>query len=306
MSAMRRLVLSGAIAALGLAAAVAAALFFDIDRHKARLEAAASQLLGMQVRIGGPLGMAFVPGLQVTANEVQIGLNGLELASAKQARIAIDILPLLRGQLQIGAIALESPRIAIERDRQGHFNFEATGADTATLPALDWPSVSLTHAALVYADKQSAELVSASDCRMDLHRVRLAGGKPSELLRGLSFTAELACTELRGAGLVMSALKSQIEVKDGAVDLKPLTMNVLGAPGAGSVRADFSGSVPSYSVRYALPQFAIEEFFKALSPKKIASGRMDFSANLKMHGSTAVSAGNRSRASWRCAGASSR
>ena len=37
---------------------------------------------------------------------------------------------------------------------------------------------------------------------------------------------------------------------------------------------------------YTLAQFPIEEFFKTLSPKKVAAGRMDFSANLSMQGTT--------------------
>jgi hypothetical protein len=45
--------------------------------------------------------------------------------------------------------------------------------------------------------------------------------------------------------------------------------------------------VPTYAIDYALVQFPIEEFFKTLTPKKVAVGRMDFSANLSMQGTSA-------------------
>jgi AsmA protein len=63
-------------------------------------------------------------------------------------------------------------------------------------------------------------------------------------------------------------------------------MRIFGAQGSGSIQADFSGSVPRYHVRYALPQFRSEAFLKTLSPRKVAEGPMDFSANLTMQGKT--------------------
>jgi AsmA protein len=75
-------------------------------------------------------------------------------------------------------------------------------------------------------------------------------------------------------------------MSNGVLDLKPLTTRVFDTQGVGSVHADFSGSVPLYQVAYALSQFPIEAFFKTLSQKKVAAGRMDFSANLSTQGST--------------------
>jgi AsmA protein len=75
--------------------------------------------------------------------------------------------------------------------------------------------------------------------------------------------------------------------KDGVLDLHSVTMRLFGGQGSGSLRADLSGSVPHYHVRYSLSRFRIEEFLKALSPKKVAEGPMDFSATLSMRGKTA-------------------
>jgi uncharacterized protein involved in outer membrane biogenesis len=87
--------------------------------------------------------------------------------------------------------------------------------------------------------------------------------------------------------VVVSDLKLRIEKKDGVLDLNPVTMRIFGGLGSGSLRADFSGAVPHYLVRYSLSKFRVEEFFKALSPKETAGGAMDLSATLSMRGKTA-------------------
>ena len=105
-------------------------------------------------------------------------------------------------------------------------------------------------------------------------------------MKNLSFTAELACGKIKTKDIAVSDLKFSVTVKDGVFDLKAVTMRLFGGQGSGSIRADFSSAVPHYHVRYSLPQFRIEEFFKTLSPNKVAEGPMDFSADLSMQGKT--------------------
>lgn len=274
---------------VGLLVLVAAALllFVDANAYKPELEAAASKALGMEVSVGGRLEIGFFPGLLVTLEDVHIRNRGEDIASAKEARLEIDLLPLLRKKIRIGKIALTHSNISIERDRDGVFNFEKPATAGGTLPALDLPKVSLSDGTLLYADKQSGEGFEAADCRLDVHRLRLAGGKHSDLMKSLSFTAELTCGAIRKKDFTISDLTFSADGKNGVFDLKPVTMRLFGAQGSGNVHANFSGAVPVYHVRYALPQFHIEEFFQILSPRKVAEGRMDFSTNLSMQGATA-------------------
>ena len=57
---------AGGFFALLLLAVVAILLFVDVNAHKPRLEAAASDALGMEVRIGGRMGIGLFPGFHVT------------------------------------------------------------------------------------------------------------------------------------------------------------------------------------------------------------------------------------------------
>jgi uncharacterized protein involved in outer membrane biogenesis len=288
MSRSPRIILFAGVGFVGLCVLVAAALllFVDANVYKARLEAAASQALGMEVSIGGRVGIGYFPGVLLTLEDVRIRNRGMDVASAKEARLGIDLLPLLKKEVRFESIVLNHPRISIEQGRDGHFNFERPQADAGTLPALDWPNVSFSDGRLVYLNKRLGEEIEADDCRGEVHRLRLSGGQRSNLMKDVSFTAELACGKVRRDGFMVSDLKFPVDAKNGVFDLKPVTTRVFGTQGSGSVRADFSGAVPLYHVRYSVSQFPIEEFLKTLSRQTVAAGRMDFSANLSMQGKT--------------------
>src|SRR5665811_722813 len=96
--------------------AVGVLFFVDPNAYKPRFEAAASGALGMEVRVGGRLGIGLFPGLLVTLEDVHIRTRGVDLVSAKEVRLGIDLLPLIRKEVRIGKIALKNPSISIERD----------------------------------------------------------------------------------------------------------------------------------------------------------------------------------------------
>ena len=363
----------GGIVALLLLAAVSLVLVVDLNGHKPWLEAVASDALRMEVRIGGRLGIGLFPGFHLTVEDVRIRNRGADVASAKETTLGIELLPLLHRELRIVQIVMKTPRISIEQDPDGKFNFETpegeAGKKTPVEPggtqfSLDVKKISLSGGAFFYADRRTGEELEAGDFTLDVSRLLLAGGKRRDLRKNLSFAAEFACKEFRKGSLAVSDLKLRVEGKDGryairpvtaarlvysgpggkvtadrlalgvdnlvvggdgeadllrrisfsgtagigevrtevlvitdlksslagmdgVLDLHPVTMRLFGGQGSGSLRADLSGTVPHYRVRYSLARFRVEEFLKVLSPKKVADGPMDLSATLSMRGKTA-------------------
>lgn len=90
--------------------AVALLFFVDANAYKPRLEATASDALGMEVRVGGRMGIGFFPGLVVTLEDLHIRNRGADVASAKEAVLGIDLLPLLHREVRVRKIALKYPR----------------------------------------------------------------------------------------------------------------------------------------------------------------------------------------------------
>ena len=279
-------VVFGALIGLLVLVAIALFIFLDVNAYKPRFEAAVSENLGMEVKVGGRLGIGFFPGLLVTLEDVHIRNRGTEVATARAARIGIDFLTLLHKGFQIEQITLEHPTISIERDRDGKFNFEQSEVGRGPLPNLNLARISLSNGTFRYVDRASGEGFEAGDCSLDVSRLQLSGRERPDIMKNLSFAAALACGKMLTKDYAASDLKFSVAGQRGSFDLKPVTMRIFSGQGSGSIRADFTGAVPLYQVRYTLSQFRIDEFLKILSPQEIAQGSADFSANLSMQGKT--------------------
>jgi uncharacterized protein involved in outer membrane biogenesis len=280
------LIVSGLVGLVVLIA-VGVHFFVDVNDYKPRLEIAASEALGKEVKIGGPLGVDLFPGLHLTLGDVHIRKRGADIASAKEVSLNIALIPLLHREVRVEKIGLKSPTIFIEKDANGHLNIGVPEQHGRIFPDLNLATVSFADGMLRYTDKQSGSEFEATHCDLDMRQFRLAAGKSAELSKLVSFTAQLACADIRGKDIAMSDLKISVAAKDGVFDLKPITISVFGTQGSGNIRADFSGAHPHYQVDCSLPHFHIEALLKTLTPDKLAEGPMDFSANLTMQGSTA-------------------
>jgi uncharacterized protein involved in outer membrane biogenesis len=279
------LVAVGTLAGIVVLIATAAALVLPMTA-KPRVEAIASEALGMEVRAGGRLAIGFFPGLHLALADVHVRQHGAEVASTGEVDLGIELLPLLRKEVRIDQVGLKRLAIAIERNQEGKLNVDTRSRANGILPALAVAKVSVSDATLAYADKQSREEFSAAGCDLVVSRLRLSSGESSDLLKNLSLVAKLTCGQIRTKDLAASDLSVFIHGQGGTLEFAPVTMRLFGGRGSGNVHADFSASVPIYQVRYRLTQFRLEEFFKNPSPKLIAEGSMDFSATLSLRGKT--------------------
>ncbi|MCL7488375.1 MAG: AsmA family protein [Desulfobulbaceae bacterium] len=288
MSRFRKIILFGVggFVALNVLVAASLYLFVDTDAYRSRFEETASKISNMEVSVDGRLKTGFFPGVHVTLGDVHIRDRGVVVASVKEARLEIALIPLLRREVRIRSIALKHSMISVERDREGNFNFEKPDAAGAASSDLKVAKISLSDATFFYSDKQSGQEYEAGNCDLFLRGLRFSRGNAPFSLKNLSFTGALTCGEIRIDDFAASDLKIDAEGKNGIFDFKPVTMRIFGAQGSGSIRADFSGAEPLYHLRYSLPQFRIEEFIKRLSPQQVVEGTMDFSMDLSMRGKT--------------------
>jgi AsmA protein len=275
--------IAGLVCLLVIAASVALFLV-DTNVHKPRLEKLASSTLGMQVTIGGPLGVSFFPQLHITARDVQIRNRGKDIAGVKNADLGIEFAPLLRKEVRFSRITLKAPLFSIERDKNGHYNYEQAEETKQARRPLDLAQVHILGGTLQYADRLYDETVLAEHCNGELGGLRHPGGPG--FLSQLSLTAEFTCGALKTKKINASDLKFSLDGKEGVFDFKPLTMTVFGGQGSGSLQLQRSGSVPRTHLQYALSQFRIEDYFKVSKPEKVATGLMDLSVELSMQGKT--------------------
>ncbi len=95
-----------------LGAAVSAlarlALLFNIGSFKPRVQAAASEATGLDVRIAGKLALSFFL-FGVSTKDVRVASKGVELGSVESLELAIDPLPLLKRKLVVRSCRLVKP-----------------------------------------------------------------------------------------------------------------------------------------------------------------------------------------------------
>lgn len=276
----------GGFFVLLVVAALALFLWIDAGAYKPQLEAIGSRALGMDVHIEGEVGLGFFPGLNLTLENVRILKQEAEIAAIKEVKAGMGLIPLLKKDIRLRKVALIQPQIYIERDMDGVFNFEKPDRFDGILPDLELAKVTLSAATLHFKDRRSQVEFAVQDCRLEFDHLRRSSGPRSDLMKNLSFMAELACGEFSANDVTATDLTLSAQGKNGIIDVDPIRMDLLGAQGSGRLHGDFAGDTPLYSVRYSLPQFQIEAFFKTLSAEKVAEGLLDFSANLSLKGKT--------------------
>jgi AsmA family/AsmA-like C-terminal region len=277
------LIAVGTLAGAMILFTVIAALVLRVSL-KSRVEAIASEALGMEVQVGGRLAIGFLPGLHVALADVHFLERGVEIASAGEVDLGVELMPMLRKEFRIDQIELKRLTVVIQRDHDGRLSVDAWSEANGTHLTLAVAKVSVSDATLEYADKQSGKGFEAAGCDLDVSRLGLSPGESSNLLQKLSLTAKLACRQIRTKDSTASDLRLSVDGQNGIFHFLVVSMQLFGGRGSGNATADFTGSVPIYHVRYRLAQFRLEEFFKNLSPKSIGEGSMDFSATLSLRG----------------------
>ena len=267
-------------------ALVAMMALLDPSAHKAKIEEAASRALGMEVTVNGPMALRWRPTAYLVLRDVRARKAGADIVAAKEAVVGLRLGSLLGGRPQLRSVALHDGTLAIVRDANGRFNFQKDPVPGQARPARDLPDVSFSQATITYSDPRFERRIEARGCQGRIGQLHTAGGE-RRLLAGLSFDGEAACAEVRSGDMALAEVGMATRAKDGVFDFHQIRTRLFDVQGSGRARADFTGAAAAYQVEYTLPQFPVEQLLKALALKPVATGRMDLTAKLAMHGRTA-------------------
>ncbi|MBI1864387.1 MAG: AsmA family protein, partial [Nitrospirae bacterium] len=119
------LVLLAGFAVLAIAAGVLIAARFDSASVRQRVEEGLTSALDAPVRVGDAGISLCPPGFQ--ARSIEVGSPGGSGAKGpfltlKSLRFGVHLLPLLKGEVRVGRVVLEDPRVSLAPARQGGWN----------------------------------------------------------------------------------------------------------------------------------------------------------------------------------------
>lgn len=285
------LVIGGMIAAL-VVAYVAAGLLVDINRYKPRLEAAASGVLGLDVRIAGEMNLALFPPLGMTVEGLQVARGGEDVLRVERMQVDLKILPLLLGRIRFRDVEIVHPGLSLRRTSRGPFDVErylyrplrnAREALPGTFDHID--RVSVTGGTISYAGTDPAIRARVDDFGLAIRDIAFPASSEEGLFRTLSFAGTVTAAGADIGNVRFSGISFRVAAKNGNFEIDPVALTVFGGTGGGSVWVNLSAPIPLVQVRYSLPGAKARDVFVAFGrTQAIPEGNVDLAANLFMKG----------------------
>jgi AsmA protein len=267
--------------------AITLVLLINIQAFKPRIEAAASNALGMDVRIKGRLGIDLFPGFGISLKNVSVQKKGADVVTVKKMRIGLSLIPLTKHEVRLSRVGLIKPIFSIVRDKKGVFNFEKPERELIER-LLTVNKISITEGRLIYTDESSGEKIKADDFDGTIRSLSYGRTDGEGPFRNISFTGDIRCKTLRINQFTLTNLVMGTTGGSGILDIHPVSMNIFGGTGRGSVHLDVTGALPHYRVITTLNRFRIEELIQAYSSgetlQKSMEGMVNFSADLTATG----------------------
>lgn len=195
------------IAAGGLAV-LAAALPIPAGLYKGEIERSVTRTTGRKFTISGPLSFTLFPIPGIRADNVTLanmaGGYAPAMATAEDIRVAMRLMPLLTGRIEVSEIVLDKPRIALEVDAHGRANWTfdrehgATDGGTAPLSSkTNFSGLRIDHGTITYTNARtgSAHVLDDLDAAItttDPERPATIGGSFALSGRRVAFHAKVA------------------------------------------------------------------------------------------------------------------
>lgn len=262
-------------ALLGLAALIVVAVgigawliaSFDPDRYKDVAIDWVKTNRDRTLAIDGPIKLSVFPRLEVRLSRISLSERGRadEFAALDEAELAVQLLPLLRGQVSVDRVRARGVRLAWLRDAQGRRNIDdlvvaggVAAPATSNSPAASGAPIRLDVESIHLADvrariKDESAGVDGEVLLKELDTGRIADQVPSRvrLVVQLGLKAPALKGELRGSCLVTPNLET------GSMRVAEMDLGYKGdAPSASSIDASVKGEL-AYGATGALEAKAL-------------------------------------------------
>lgn len=277
-------IFGGSAAALVLATLIFL-LTFKINTYRPRIEAAASEAIGMKVRMNGKMKLTLFPHTGITFEDILIQNRDADIASVKKAEVEMSLLPLLWRGIHIQQVRLITPSFFIAKDKSGRFNIETPGKKPAwneLLPGfMKAGKFFIKKGHLLYIDERSDVKTEAGECDLAINNLSSGKGAFSDTF---SLDGNLSCGEVRVEEVRISDIHIVMKARQGKFEADPVTMKIFGGDGKGGINGSMTGESPEYVVDFAITKLRFEELLGQFKEKQSTRGELDLKSHLTMKG----------------------
>lgn len=188
----------GSLVGLLVAAVVVVVFVVDPNSFRGEIEDRVEQQTGRELTIQGDLELGFFPWFRIEMGKTRLaeaeGFGDEPFVTSDRVELAVKVLPLLTGDLQLSNVVLERPSIRLIRNAQGEANwqqFPATEAPKGDKPAsegdgempaivrnLKLAGVRVKEASVVYDDRQAGQRMTLDPLNLQLSDIRFGNDIP--------------------------------------------------------------------------------------------------------------------------------
>jgi AsmA protein len=233
----------GGLLALIVLALVLVVVFVDPNDYRDDIARIVETETGRKLTLSGDLKLSVFPWVALETGPASLsdapGFGDEPFVSIQDARMSVRVLPLLRGKIEIGKVALTQPRIRLITDSTGRTNWSDLGKqdDAATAPTAEQPAEIPTIAGLEISDASITMENRQESSRQVIRNFnvatgRLASGEPFDFKTDFVFDQDASLSvKVSMASEITADLKRNIHrLADPTIDV---TLTGQGYPAEG-------------------------------------------------------------------------
>ncbi len=252
---------------------------FDPNDYKEEIRQIARDKAHIELTLNGDIGWSLFPWLGLELHEASVATLTAPtqpFADLQMLGLSVRVLPLLRREVQMSDVRVEGLNLRLNRDKQGHGNWEDIGKNlpdaTAEAPApapvepvaetkpekppqpirLDIDSLTINNARVEYSDEQTGKQFSAESIQLSAGAIHEGASIPLKLTAFLGSNQPLmrVKTELNGNLRIQRALK-RYQFEDmrwsGEATGEPLQGKTLSFSTQGQLLVDLAANVAEWT-----------------------------------------------------------
>jgi AsmA protein len=132
-------ILVGGLVLLIILALLVIPRFVNIQRFKPLIEERVSEATGRPFTLGGNLSLSLFPWAGFSASDVHLenppGFDEKDIATVKSCELRVKLMPLLLKDVQVKRFIVDTPRVVLERSKDGRGNWEGIGRPSEQIPS---------------------------------------------------------------------------------------------------------------------------------------------------------------------------
>jgi AsmA protein len=279
----------GGLVALAALLILFAWVFLDSESVRYKIERTASQVMGMELKVDGPVRIRMFPAPRVGLADVHIRNGETEWLNATEVNLRIRLLPLLHGQVEITGFDLMEPRLQLTRGADGAFNFLPAYRpdDSRDRRPLEIRRFHLQDASLTFSDQASGAGIEAEGC--DFSGQDLAwrpAQSPSSGPKPPDFHGRVSCRKVVYGALNATEVEARISAQAQRLEISPVTGRLFDGQVKAQLESDLSEPSPVHSLELELANFRVERFIETFRQGQGVEGPARFSMRLESSGRT--------------------